>query len=64
MQKRAAAKLPSMQKALFHRVFLNFSNSRANECRVSLAHAINFDFDRAVMQTRVVARTQTRFVMR
>jgi hypothetical protein len=64
VQKRAFRKLPSMQKALFHRAFLNFSDARTNECRVSHARAINFDFDRAMMQSCVASCAHTCFVRR
>ena len=64
LQKRALWKLPSLQKALFHRMFFNFSNARAKVRSVSLLRAINFNFDRATMQKRVVSRAHTRFVRR
>jgi hypothetical protein len=54
MQNCATRKLPPMQKALFHRVFLNFSDARENECRASRARVFNFDFDRVMLQRHVV----------
>jgi hypothetical protein len=64
LQKRVLAKIPAMKKALFHRAFLNFSDARTNDRRVSLARAIDFDFDRETMQSYVALRAHTRFVKR
>jgi len=64
LQKHMLGKLPPMQKALFHRVFLNFSDACMNECRVSLARIFNFDFDRVMLQRCVLSCAHTRFVKR
>jgi hypothetical protein len=64
LQKCADEKRSSMQKALFHRMFLNFPDARAHACRVARLCAINFDFDRATMQSRVAACAHPRFVKR
>jgi len=64
LQKHAREKLPSSQKALFHRMFLNFSDTHTNECHASRLRVINFDFGRVMMQIRVASCAHTRFVKR
>jgi hypothetical protein len=64
LQKHARGKLPSMQKALFHRAFLKFSDARTKDCRVSHVRTIIFDFVRAMMQKCVASCAHTRFVRR
>ena len=62
LPKHARGELPSREKPLFHRVFLNFSDARANERCVLLMRAINFDFDRVMTLHRVASCAHTRFV--
>jgi hypothetical protein len=62
--KRVRVELPSLQKPLFHRAFSIFCVARANQRRVLLACATNFDFDRAITLQHVASCAHTRFVKR
>jgi len=60
--KHARRELPPLQKPLFHRAFLNFSNMPSNEGRALFSVAINSGFDRVIALHRVTSCAHTRFV--
>jgi hypothetical protein len=60
--KHARRELPPLQKPLFHRAFLNFSNMYLNERRAMFAVVANSFFDRAIALHRVASCAHTRFV--
>ncbi|MGB6351306.1 MAG: hypothetical protein WBG10_14890 [Pseudolabrys sp.] len=60
--KHARRKLPPLQKPLFHRAFLNFSNVHSSERRALFSVATNSRFDRVIALHRVTSCAHTRFV--